>query len=91
MPIRGRCGFVSNEEMSSLGSINEVTPGKCLSKKAGNFDESASKLANSAPDKKRVQTKEPSYLLSALPLASKTPIRTSLGMATNINCFPGQM
>lgn len=58
--MRGRCGFASNEDTSSLGSISEVTPGKYLSKNDGSLDESLSNFANSAPDKKRVQVKEPS-------------------------------
>lgn len=66
MLMRGRCGFASKEEMSSVGGMSEVTPAKWWSKNFGSLDVSASRYENSALGRKSVQVNEPSYIYFVL-------------------------
>lgn len=91
MLIRGRWGLLLNEDIRSEGWIREVTPGKCLSKKMGTESGSFSKAEKWPASKKRVQVNDPSYRLLAMDTIQQEGRITKLGIAMNINSWPGQI
>ncbi len=52
--------MVVNEEISSVGGMMDVTPGKLVSKKVGRDEGSDSRVLKREEGRKRVHVKEPS-------------------------------
>jgi hypothetical protein len=60
MLMSGRWGFDLKEEMRSEGGMNEVTPGKWMSKNEGSSEGRSSRVAKWEDGRKSVQVKDPS-------------------------------